>query len=222
MYGPRRVLSSARIEARSGEVVLVAGRNGVGKSTLLRIISGDLLADSGTVHFDAVPFPTPRLHRLARLGLFYLPDRGLLSPLVKLRTQLETFKSRFETVLIEEAAEQLGILELLGRPPAHFSGGELRRAEIAAAVVRNPTCLIADEPLRGIDPRDADVILDCFVRLSRRGCAVVVSGHDMTPLLRAADRVVWVTAGTTYDLGAPQNAATNEHFRKDYLTGRWA
>lgn len=220
-FGTRRVLSAARLEATSGSVTLVAGRNGSGKTTLLRIVSGMLAADSGFVRFVGQTFERPKLHRLAQLGLFYLPDRDLLAPFVPLRSQLNAIARRFDSGVLQQIAEQLGVEGLLDYLPRDFSGGEQRRSELAAAWLRRPICLIADEPLRGIDPKDTTVILDFLRTLAAGGCAVVISGHDIAPLMEVTTHVVWITAGTTYVLGDPTRAANNEHFRKDYLTGRW-
>lgn len=220
-FGTQRVLSSARLEAIAGTITLVAGRNGVGKTTLFRIVAGTLAADSGFVRFAGRTFERPKLHRLARMGLFYLPDRNLFAPFVPLRSQLQAIIRRFGAGTIDIAVEQLGIDDLLDYMPRDFSGGELRRSELAAVCIRRPICLVADEPLRGIDPRDTVLILEFLRTLSAAGCAVVISGHDVAPLMDVATNVVWVTAGTTYILGDPACAANNEHFRKDYMTGRW-
>jgi rhamnose transport system ATP-binding protein len=79
-YGSRRVLTSARLEAHQGAITFVAGRNGAGKSTLMRIVAGVLRPDFGVIRYGGLTFGRPTLFRLARRGLFYLPDRGILSP----------------------------------------------------------------------------------------------------------------------------------------------
>lgn len=212
---------SARLEARQGAVTLVAGRNGAGKSTLLRIAAGRLVPDYGTIRFGERLFTRPRLHQLAREGLFFLPDRDILSPSFTLHKQLNLISHRFGGRVVEEVAEQLGIISLLDRTPGAFSGGERRRAELALALVRAPRCLIADEPLRGIDPRDAGLLLESLRALAANDCAVIISGHEVRELLGASDEVVWVRAGTSYQLGAPEEALENDHFRREYLIGAW-
>jgi ABC-type multidrug transport system ATPase subunit len=200
---------------------LVAGRNGAGKSTLLRIAAGRLVPDYGTIRFGERLFTRPRLHQLAREGLFFLPDRDILSPSFTLHKQLNLISHRFGGRVVEEVAEQLGIISLLDRTPGAFSGGERRRAELALALVRAPRCLIADEPLRGIDPRDAGLLLESLRALAANDCAVIISGHEVRELLGASDEVVWVRAGTSYQLGAPEEALENDHFRREYLIGAW-
>lgn len=232
-FGERRVLTSAALRAYPGEVTLVVGRNGVGKSTLLQIAAGWLAPDHGAIRFDDVVHTRPRLHRLARAGLFFLPDREVFAPDLIVRRQLELITPWADQAigvdsgtpgaptlsLLDDVVAELHLAPCLDRLPHTLSGGERRRAELALALARRPRCLITDEPLRGIDPRDAELLIEVLRRLARGGCAVVVSGHEVTSLLATADQVVWVTAGTTYQLGTPAQAAANEWFRREYLVG---
>jgi ABC-type multidrug transport system ATPase subunit len=216
-FGGRRVLTSAALRAHTGEVTLVLGRNGAGKSTLLRIAAGWLAPDHGAIRFDDVVYTRPRLHHLARAGLFFLPDREIFAPDQTIREQLELVAGWSAGGGIDDVVSQLHLGFCLDRLPPTLSGGERRRAEFALALVRRPRCLIADEPLRGIDPRDTELLLETCRRLARDGCAVVISGHEVENLFTVADQVVWVTAGTSYQLGTPVEAAASEWFRREYL-----
>lgn len=221
-FGHLRVLTSARLSIAAGEMMLLAGRNGSGKSTLLRICAGRLAPDQGTVRLDDRIWTRPWLHGLARLGVFYIPDREVLSPIRTVRFHLDAIQERFgQARSIDEVASLLNISRCLDRTSREISGGERRRAEIATALVRAPRCLLADEPLRGIDPSDRQVILDAFRVMADSGCAVLVSGHETSDLLEAADAVTWVTSGTTYELGSGPAALRDERFRREYLTGSW-
>jgi ABC-type multidrug transport system ATPase subunit len=88
-FGGRRVLTAATLRVDAGAVVALVGRNGAGKSTLLKIAAGYERADYGTVHFAGCAYAAPRLSTLARRGLFFLPDRDILSTTFTLRAQLE-------------------------------------------------------------------------------------------------------------------------------------
>lgn len=220
-FGSRRILTAATLQARSGEVTLLAGSNGAGKSTLLRIAAGLTAPDHGTIRFRNRLVMRARLGRLAREGLFFLPDRDILSRAFTIRSNLEAVRARFSGKSIDEVAEQLGIASLLDLRADEVSGGEKRRAELALALTRRPICLLCDEPLRGIDPKDRAVLVEALRRAAADGSAVVVSGHEMADLLEASDAVVWVTSGTTYRFYTPGEALTSERFRREYLTGRW-
>lgn len=219
-FGDKRVLSSATLRAVSGEVRVLFGRNGIGKSTLLQIAAGCMAPDTGSVHFAGRVHESARLSILASAGLFYLPDRDLLSSAFSVRTQLEMFRGQFDGASVTQSAEQLGIADHMDKRPTQLSGGERRRAELAAVLVRRPMCLLADEPFRGITPRDAEDFTRVFADLAAQGVAVVITGHDVPALLHAADHVSWCTSGTTYELGPPAVAVRHEGFRRDYL-GTW-
>lgn len=203
-FGERRVLSAASLRAVPGELRVLLGRSGAGKSTLMKIAAGWMPADSGIVRMngEAGLLWTPAA--LARLGVFYLPDTGALSSALTVGAQLAMLAERFPSGMAPvQAMEQLGVERFTDSRPHALSGGEQRRAEVAAIFVRRPTVLLADEPLRGIAPIDQERILRAFRTLAAEGCAVVVTGHDVSALLDAGDHVTWCTSGTTYELGAP-------------------
>ncbi len=219
-FDGRRVLTSASLRAVSGELRVMFGRNGAGKSTLLKIAAGRIAPDSGAVHCDGHVHLHASLRKLALLGVFYLPDHDLLSNAFTVRRQLDMIRRRFDGGDVNDAAERLGILQVLDQRPFKLSGGERRRAEIAAALVRKPMCLLADEPLRGIEPKDAEDLTRVLSELAAGGAAVVITGHEVSCLLDAADHVTWCTSGTTYELGSPAVATQHGQFRREYL-GAW-
>ncbi|MBW7932764.1 MAG: ATP-binding cassette domain-containing protein [Gemmatimonadaceae bacterium] len=219
-FGERRILSSATLRAVAGEVRVLFGRNGIGKSTLMRIAVGRDQPDSGIVRFAGRARLSVSLPALAREGLFYLADEDLFSSGYTLRRQLSFLQNTFSGGSVESAAERVGVSHALDQAPHAMSGGERRRAELAAILVRQPTCLVADEPYRGIGPRDAEMLSSIFRELAAKGCAVVLSGHEIHTLLDVADHVTWCTAGTTYELGSPREARAHERFRQEYLGPR--
>jgi ABC-type multidrug transport system ATPase subunit len=216
-FGDRRVLSAGSLRAVPGQVRVILGRNGVGKSTLMKITCGWISADSGIVQLDGRTILRPSLPALARSGVFYLPDHALFSASMPLGQQLGFFEKKFGARSAKEGARLARVDHLLGQHPDTLSGGELRRAELAAVLTRRPRCLIADEPYRGIAPVDHDLLSEILVGMAADGCAVVLSGHDVASLLDAAHHVTWCVAGTTVELGHPDVARANDGFRRDYL-----
>lgn len=215
-FGPRVVLTSASFWAEPGRITVILGRNGCGKSTLLRIAAGGLSADHGAVHYAGRAYLRPQQHRLAAAGLFFLPEAGLLSARFSGADYLAALRERFPEADPAEV-ERHGVGKLLSRLPGQLSLGERRRVNVALACARRPRCLLADEPLAGIAPADAERLAAHLRALAARGCAVVVTGHEVPQLLAVADTVVWAVAGTTHWLGAPAEAVEHEQFRREYL-----
>ena len=217
-FGTRWVLRSASLRAVRGELRALLGRNGAGKSTLLRIGGGLIAADTGNVRFHGVVRERPRLAHLAREGLCFVPDHDLLSNSFTIREQLEFVRQAGDDAdAIDRVASRLALEALLEARPHELSSGERRRAEVAFAATRRPACLLVDEPLRNLSHIDAERLLEVLREMASDGCAVVVTGHEVPALLAAAHHVTWCTSGTTYEMGPPFMARTDERFVRDYL-----
>jgi lipopolysaccharide export system ATP-binding protein len=219
-FGKRVVLRSAGVWATPGRVAAVLGRNGCGKTTLLKIACGAMNADYGVVIFDGERLSRPRLWWLARRGVFFLPERGLLRTNLTCGEHFAALAHHYEQALVDEAADRLRVREFIDRKPRLLSGGEVRRVELAIAVARRPRCLISDEPFLGIAPRDAELVAAVLRAMADAGTAIIVTGHEVRYLLDLADEVIWHTAGTTHMLGAPHSAREHHQFRQEYLAGK--
>lgn len=213
----RRVLSAATISARAGTVTALVGRNGEGKTTLLRCAVGLLTPDHGVIRFRDERITRPRLAPLARHGLYFLPDRDLLSPAFTVREHFTALGRRVPKARVADAVERLRLDAILDRKPRTLSTGERRRSEFAMAVARDPLCLLADEPFQALMPLDASLITAAIRQMADRGTAIVITGHEVRSLFDVADEVVWQTAGTTYLLGSPEAARHHDQFRREYL-----
>lgn len=215
-FGRRPVLRNASVWAYAGAVTVLFGRNGEGKSTLLRCGLGLLRPDVGLTIFGALRASPASFPKLARSGLFFLPDRDLLADRVPTRHQLHALLSTFPEAVLDPPDNRLQ--EALDRPPDTLSGGERRLLETWFAEVRRPVVLVADEPLRGLSPLVAEEVAGRLSALARRGTAVLVTGHETRALLEIADHVVWMTGGTTHHLGSRETALAHAQFRLNYLS----
>ncbi|MDH3290640.1 MAG: ABC transporter ATP-binding protein [Gemmatimonadota bacterium] len=219
-FGRRWVLESAGLWATPGRVSVLLGRNGSGKTTILRIAIGRLRPSYGIVIFAGERLDRPRLPDLAVRGLFYLPSDRFLCDRYSVREHLAALAHRFPAAAVDDALEMLRLAPFLDRRPPTLSGGEARRAEVALALARQPRCLLADEPFTGLMPTDVELLAEAFRRLAAAGCGLVLTGHEVRPLLAAADDVYWMTAGTTHLLGSPADARGHRQFQREYLCGR--
>ena len=216
-FGRTEVLKAATLWSHAGKVTALMGRNGSGKTTLLKIAAGRLRADYGAVHFGGEVSERPRARALVRLGLFYMPDIGLLSTVGTLRDHLEVICRRFGTNGLEEIAGRLLIEHVLDLRPHKLSGGERRRADLAMMFLRQPRCVLADEPMAGLTPKDRLGVAQVLRTLAETGAGVVVTGHDVPDVFEAADHVTWMVSGTTHQIGTPDEARKNHQFVRDYL-----
>lgn len=213
----RPVLKAASFWAREGQITTLLGRNGSGKTTLMRIAVGEVRANSGIVRFLSRPYPHPRLSVLARRGLYYIEERPRLPSTFSVGRQLRLLAKRFGKRGVDRAVAEMALEEFLDVKAHEMSGGEGRRAVLAGALIREPACLLADEPFAGIAPKDQTMIGTALRRLAQKGTAVVLSGHDVEALLSVTDEVIWCVAGTTHGLGGPDEARGHSQFVKDYL-----
>ena len=215
-FGRRQVLRNASVWAFPGEVTVLFGRNGEGKSTLLRCGLGLLPAEAGVTILDDLRARPPSLAALARRGRVFLPDRDLLADRMPTRRQLQALLAAFP-------AADVGPLDgplagALDRTPDALSGGERRLLEVWFAEARNPSVLVADEPLRGLSPIIAEAVAGRLRTVARHGAAVLVTGHETRVLLEIVDHVVWMTGGTTHHLGDRAAALAHTQFRMNYLS----
>lgn len=216
-YRTKRVLNAATIALTRGQITALLGRVGEGKTTLLKIFGGLEKPDSGWVSFNGVKTDHPALPLLARGGLFYLADRRNLVDGMSLAKHFRELEWSYGKRDSGAVIELLQLSQHVRRTPRELAGGERRRAELACAMLRRPSCLLADEPFRDLDPITASIVGEGFRRMASDGCAIALTGHEVRTLTVFVDSVVWLTAGTTYQLGSPANAWTDARFQREYL-----
>ncbi|MEM9442028.1 MAG: LPS export ABC transporter ATP-binding protein, partial [Pseudomonadota bacterium] len=182
-FKQRPVLRDVSLHVRRGEAVGLLGPNGAGKTTCFYIITGLLQPDYGSISLDGGDITGLPMYRRARLGIGYLPQeasifRGL-SVEANIRAVLEVaepLRSKRESKLDELLAE-FSLTHLRRAPALALSGGERRRVEIARALASDPSFMLLDEPLAGIDPINVAEIRDLVGHLKDRGLGVLITDH---------------------------------------------
>ncbi|MEM9973348.1 MAG: urea ABC transporter ATP-binding subunit UrtE [Pseudomonadota bacterium] len=155
-YGGSRILNGIDLSARVGEITCVMGTNGVGKTSLLKAISGTHPFSAGRYRLAGEPIERATAHALARKGVGYVPQGRDIFPLLTVQENLETGFACLpatERRIPEEIFELFPILkEFLGRRGGDLSGGQQQQLAIARALIAKPRLLLLDEPTEGIQP----------------------------------------------------------------------
>lgn len=177
-YGGSQILTHVSVTARRGEVTCVMGTNGVGKTSLLKAISGTHPRSGGRYVLDGVEIGRASAHALAQAGVAYVPQGREIFPFLTVRENLETGYAclpRSERGVPEEIFELFPILkEFLSRRGGDLSGGQQQQLAIARALVTRPKLLLLDEPTEGIQPNIIQQIGRVISELRKRGDMAIV------------------------------------------------
>jgi branched-chain amino acid transport system ATP-binding protein len=201
-YGKSHILHGVSIEVGRGEVVGLLGRNGVGKSTTLKTIMGLVRPAEGRVVFDGKDLAGLAPHKVAHVGIAYVPeDRRifrLLSVLENLRTGLERpgLSAERRQTLLEKVYASFPVLqERRNQAGGTLSGGEQQMLAIARAMMLEPKIILLDEPTEGLMPRMVSQIREIIAILHREGVAILLVEQNVPLTLEVSSRVYIMEKG---------------------------
>jgi lipopolysaccharide export system ATP-binding protein len=227
-YKGRPVVRDVSVKVQRGEAVGLLGPNGAGKTTCFYIITGLIQADYGRVMLDGNEITALPMYRRARLGLGYLPQeasifRGLTVE-QNIRAVLEAAESEADRreQMLDDLLAEFSISHLRRTPSIALSGGERRRVEIARALASQPSFMLLDEPLAGIDPIAVGEIRDLVLQLKDRGLGVLITDHNVRETLDLIDRAYILHDGQVLMEGAPDEIVAHEGVRRVYLGERFS
>jgi urea transport system ATP-binding protein len=218
-YGRSRALQSVSLSVREGEFLTVLGRNGVGKTTLLRTILGLMSRCAGSIRLDGAEINNLPTHARARAGLGYVPQgRGILPNFtVRENLLLGTFAADKPARTIPDHIFDLFpiLKEFLGRRGGNLSGGQQQQLAIARALLSEPKILLLDEPTEGIQPNIVEQIEDVLIDLNRKhGLAVILVEQNIKFARRASHRFAILNRGSVAlsdDIGALSDDLIQSH-----------
>jgi cobalamin transport system ATP-binding protein len=206
-YGRRPVLAGVSLAVAAGELVGVIGPNGGGKTTLVRILSGVLAPDAGSVRLGGRPLAEHRRRELARRLAVVPQDPTLEFPFTALEVVLMGRSPHLAALGFpgaRAAMARLAVADLENRPLDRLSGGERQRVLLARALAQEPEVLLLDEPTTHLDLRHQAGIYDVVHELARgRGVAVVSVLHDLNLAALYCDRLVLLAGGRVVRDGPP-------------------
>ena len=221
-YGRAHILADVDLAIGRGEVVALVGRNGAGKSTTMKAIMGLLEARSGTVAFDGRDISALAPHRIARLGIGYVPeDRRIFTDLT-VEENLEVGRQPPRPGAPSWTLEKLhnlfpNLADMRGRRGGRMSGGEQQMLALARTLMGNPALLLLDEPSEGLAPRIVQQMADAVRALKAEGLSVLLSEQNLAFAGAVADRAAVIEKGRIRFDGTMAALLENEAVRRAYL-----
>ncbi|SNT15912.1 urea ABC transporter ATP-binding subunit UrtE [Tropicimonas sediminicola] len=214
-YGGSQILHGIDIEAAAGEVTCVMGTNGVGKTSLLKAISGTHPRSGGRMELAGEEIGRVPAQALARKGVGYVPQGRMIFPLLTVKENMETAYAclpRDEHFIPDEIYELFPILkEFLGRRGGDLSGGQQQQLAIARAMLTKPKLLLLDEPTEGIQPNIIQQIGRVIEYLRDRGdMAIILVEQYFEFAYGLADRFVVMKRGSVSMAGSREELSKEE------------
>ena len=222
-YRGRKVVDDVSLTISRGEVVGLLGPNGAGKTTTFYMIVGLIVPDSGSVQMNSEDLTPQPMYVRARRGISYLPQEPSVFRKLSVEDNLYAVAETLELApgmadqMVSELLEEFGIAGLRRHLAYTLSGGERRRLEIARSMMINPSFILLDEPLAGIDPLAVQEIQRIVKDLKSRNIGVLITDHNVRETLKITDRAYIINDGMIFRIGTPDVLSSDEQVRKIYL-----
>ena len=214
----KSILENLNIEVAKGEFVFLIGRTGSGKSSLIRLLYGDIALKKGignVVGFDLLKIKQKQIPFLRRkIGIVFqdfklLSDRNIYNNL-KFVLRATGWKKKDDIDRrIKEVLKEVGLFEIEKKYPFELSGGEQQRTAIARALLNTPELIIADEPTGNLDPQTSNEIMEVFKKLHKQGIAVFMATHDYNMIVKFPGKIFKCDSGKVFEVIAKHNDNDN-------------
>jgi len=220
-FGHQQVLTGTELEIISGRCILLCGKNGTGKTTLLRIIAGLEIPDSGFVNTGIGKYDWNKYRQQLRQTTVYLHQQPYMfdgDVISNLSFSLNNKLSRKQRIdRINSAIEWAGLENIAKNSAKTLSGGERQRVAIARAWLRDPKILLLDEPITNMDQDSRARTIQLLINLKQQGVALVVSSHDPVHFKALTDTLLQISEGRVHGF-SPIDNVTPIHYRKHLKT----
>ena len=196
-YGRARIISNASLSVSAGEVVALIGRNGAGKTSLLRSAIGLMPRCTGLVFLNGIDASRLPPFRRAQLGLGYVPEERRIFTDLTVAENLRIAARQLDGGLTENDLLELfpNLADMLERPASAMSGGEQQMLAVARTLAANPSVVLLDEPSEGIAPLVVAKMREAVLAMKSRGVATLVSEQNVRFAAAIADRAVLIELG---------------------------
>ena len=222
-YGQAHILSDVSLMVGAGEVVVLLGRNGAGKSTTLKSIIGIARAAGGEITFQGMRIEKQPAYRIARMGLGYVPEERRIFTDLTVLENLEVGKQAPRAGAPTWDFTKIGALvpnlrEMPDRPGGRMSGGEQQMLTIARTLMGNPRCVLLDEPSEGLAPLIVEQMANAIGALKAEGLTVILSEQNLHFSSRVADHAVIIEKGGVRFAGTMAALRADPSVREQYLS----
>lgn len=219
-YGKSHVLQGVDLFVGQGEIVSLLGRNGVGRSTTVKTIMGQV-EHTGDVNFKGQSLLGLESHDIARKGLGYVPENRDIFPTLTVRQNLLLGRKpgQKESRWSEEDMYDLfpRLKERLNAPAGVLSGGEQQMLTLCRTLMGNPDLIMIDEPTEGLAPKIVEQMATLFGEISSRGVSILLVEQKLTIALRISQRLYVMGHGRIVFEGTPADLQADETVRKEWL-----
>ena len=219
-YGKSHILRGVNFNVGNGEIVSLLGRNGVGRSTTIKAIMGDVTRQ-GSIRFKGQEISTLKPHEIARAGLGYVPENRDIFPRLTVRENLilgmkSTKPSKRWSM--EDMFELFPRLrERAETPGGVLSGGEQQMLTMCRTLMGDPDLVMIDEPTEGLAPKMVELVGELLARIADRGVSILLVEQKLTIALRISKRLYVMGHGQIVFEGSADDLKQNAAIRKEWL-----
>ena len=222
-FSNKPIIRDLSLNIKRGEIVGLLGPNGAGKTTTFYMIVGLVKPDAGSITLDKIDVSDLPIYIRGEKGISYLPQepsifRGMNveDNIMSIIEIIEKDKSK-HIIILENLLNEFDIAHVRKSKSIVLSGGERRRLEIARTLASNPSYLLLDEPLTGIDPVSIEEIKIIIKKLKRKNIGILITDHNVRETLKIVDKVYIVNEGAVFFEGNPNDAINDEKIKNFYL-----
>jgi branched-chain amino acid transport system ATP-binding protein len=217
-YGDSHVLQGVSLRVEPGEVLAILGRNGMGKTTLIRTIVGFTPPRAGHVRYKDTELTRLPSFRMVGLGMALVPQGRRVFPSLSVRENLDVARRGAGRWSIDQVYALFPRLrERAGNRANKLSGGEQQMLAIGRALMSNPDLLLMDEPTEGLAPLLVREVARVIAELKRSGLSILLVEQNLALALSVADRVHVLSRGQIVHTGTPAELMTNDDVKTRYL-----
>ena len=226
-YSKKPVVRGISLKIQKGEAVGLLGPNGAGKTTCFYMISGLIKPDYGKIILDGKDITQTPVYKRAKFGIGYLPQevsifRGMsVEQNIRAILSLTISNKREREIILDELLAEFSLSHLRRIPSITLSGGERRKVEIARALASQPSFILLDEPLTGIDPIAIEEIRELVKHIKVRGVGVLITDHNVKETLELVDRAYIIHEGKVLMEGLPQEIVNDQKVKNVYLGNKF-